>query len=306
VSNPGWFQACALLSALCEPEFGSRAPPVSVHALGLLVWRECRKRQARGPFAQIKISASLGLNEGFIVLIGSGAVHPPRDAVFFHRACGRGLQDFEAAFAGEPLLDLVLLEDHRHPVMDVRDFLAGIADDDGGGGDDFAARRVGPFFIEPGEREHFAVHAPEVMRLAPAVFAFAPFVISRGRDDAAAGFERAAKHRLLGYRVRARVEGGGEFLERLLPPRRNEAPARGDDFRAAIPRADDVDRRRRADVVAGLEIGAGSARGVYAIRAIRRSGIDRKLIERMKLRPCVHLGEASAHERMLAARVNTD
>lgn len=175
--------------------------------------------------------------------------------MFFHRALRRGPQDFDAAFAEQPVFDLVLFEDHRHPVMDVGDFLARIGDDDGSTRHDLAGGGVGPFLVKPGEREDRAVHALEIVRFAPAVFALAPFVITGGRNDAAAGFERRAKHRLFGDRVRARVEGGGEFFERLLPPGRNQPPARGNDFRAAVPVADDVDLRRRADIVARLEIG---------------------------------------------------
>src|SRR3974390_3570046 len=48
-----------------------------------------------------------------------------------------------------------------------------------------------------------------------------PLVIARRRDDAAAFPEGIAKHWPAGDRLRQRVEGRGQFLERLLPPLRS-------------------------------------------------------------------------------------
>lgn len=69
------------------------------------------------------------------------------------------------------------------------------------------------------------------------------------------------EHRLIGDSLRARVEARWHFLQCLLRPPRNQAPAHRDQLARAFGRCPhDIDRVRRRDVVVALQIASGAVR----------------------------------------------
>src|SRR6185312_3002556 len=104
-------------------------------------------------------------------------------------------------------------------------------------------------------KQRRAVGRGEEMRL-PVGFWSRPFEEPARRDDTAAAFEGVAEHRFVGDGFHTRVEGGGQFLERFLPPRRNKAPPHR--HQLAL-RDEDGDQRiqPRRGVYSCLEAGGG-------------------------------------------------
>ena len=84
--------------------------------------------------------------------------------------------------------------------------------------------------------------------------------------------------------VSARVEGGRDLLQRLLPPARHEAPAHGHELARAVAGHHDVNARGRADVVPRLEVPSGPDQAVPLVH----------------LAPGEPLSEASAHAPTIA------
>src|SRR5260370_29128213 len=123
----------------------------------------------------------------------------------------------------------------------------------------------GLFDVSPqtGKAQHAPVGGCDVIRL-PAVRPFEPLVIAAGWNGAPMACERIPEHGLVGDSLRPRVETGGQLLQGLFPPPRNEPPAHRDEFTGAPgSQLHDIDRISGRNVVVGLQI---------ARRAVREGG----------------------------------
>src|SRR3989344_5887786 len=130
--------------------------------------------------------------------------------------------------------------------MDRRDHGIGRGGDDGEGADRVSLR-VFPNVIESGKPHQRPVLAVDEERLAP-VRSFAPFIEAVRRDYAALRPQGFTEGRLLGNRLRPRVDERVADA-RVLRPKWNQAPAHEYSLVRALP-GDDGDHRAGSDVVA--------------------------------------------------------
>ena len=141
-----------------------------------------------------------------------------------------------------------VVDDDRHPVVEVGQRLVGRGRDDREGPPDRLGRRVAPARPQAGEGERRAVAADDPVRLADRALAL-PLVERIDRHEAALADERVAEGRARGDRLGPRVEHPRADLG-LLRPVRDQAPAVGGDRAAVVALDDDGRLVGRGDVVA--------------------------------------------------------
>ncbi len=163
--------------------------------------------------------------------------------------------------------------------MDGADERIGRGDDHGAGGNRFVVHPVPPFLPKPRHRQHRTVPRRDVVGLF-AVSRGLPFKVTGRRYQATIPLERISKHRPLGNRLRPGIEGSREFLQRLLPPSRDQLPAHRHKEKAALAGDDDADRISGTDVVIGAKV----------------LGWLSEPVKLDQFRPSVFLGESAAHE----------